>query len=189
MKSLNVNLSINARGHYQNYSNLIKWKFKYIYFKKTFTCWVIKGYFTPNIFLIFKKKIFHTKYPLFPKKTHSRGSSIQFGNTESTHPLIHPYIIHPFSAFIHVLTARAEKARRCCCGRRGCCVRRVVVATAAEEEAAFCGAQIRSCAKNARENRDRFKLLLSKMGYKKSLQWSSTTHFFLRLHLLLLLLL
>jgi hypothetical protein len=32
-------------------------------------------------------------------------------------------------------------------------------------------------------------LLLSKMGYKKSLQWSSTTHFFLRLRLRLLLLL
>jgi hypothetical protein len=31
-------------------------------------------------------------------------------------------------------------------------------------------------------------LLLSKMGYKKSLQWSSTPHFFLRLRLLLLLL-
>ncbi len=148
------------------------------------------------------KRIFHSKYlfhflkgdishqisPISQKK-HSKGSSIQFGNRESTHPLIHPSI-HPSIQFIHpcARATRAEKARRSCCGRRGCCVRRVVVATAAEEEAAFCGAQIRSCAKNARENRDRFKLLLSKMGYKKSLQWSSTPHFFLRLRLLLLLL-
>ncbi len=140
------------------------------------------------------KRIFHSKYlfdflkedishqisPISPKKK-TLKRFIHSVWEHRKHPFIHLFI-HPFSPFIHVLAARAEKARRCCCGRRGllrpsCCCR-------------DCGGRRsssilrgRSCAKHARESRDRCKLLLSKMGYKKSLQWSSTPHFFLRLRL------
>lgn len=90
------------------------------------------------------KRIFHSKYlfdflkedishqisPISPKKTLKRfiHSVWEHRKHSSTYPSIYPSI-HPFSPFIHVLTARAENARGgCCCGRRGllrpsCCCR------------------------------------------------------------------
>jgi hypothetical protein len=71
------------------------------------------------------KRIFHCKYlfdflkedisyqisPISPKKKHSKGSSIQFGNTESTHPLIHPST-HPSIHSVHSSMCSPRERRK-----------------------------------------------------------------------------